>query len=211
IYVQNFNYHLNTLPENMQVARMQEGLKTSSEERQLRLTQDRPVVFDLLLKVHGVQKLFEGLCTPTGKTLTNSDVTVFEFDYDPSQEDIVSRFEGTPAPECQSYLERLALAAPKPKSSKATPALSNGGNGKVKERRTKEKESKRGKKDKKAKADARSAALAAVRQAPRELLAAKPISALRALLVDLQAACKGCAAKSELVDKLMEVADHPEL
>ena len=27
----------------------------------------------------------------------------------------MSRFEGTPAPECQSYLERLALAAPKPK------------------------------------------------------------------------------------------------
>ena len=36
--------------------------------------------------MHGVQKLFEGLCTPTGKTLTNSDVTVFEFDYDPSQD-----------------------------------------------------------------------------------------------------------------------------
>ena len=75
IFVQNFNYHLNTLPENMQVARMQdgppgkqkqkqrrsvfllcscigqEGVKTSKEERELRLSQNRPVLFDLLLKV----------------------------------------------------------------------------------------------------------------------------------------------------------------
>ena len=59
VYVQNFNYHPNTLPENMQVARMQEGVKTSKEEKALRLTQDRPVIFDLLVKVHGEKKLLD--------------------------------------------------------------------------------------------------------------------------------------------------------
>eukprot|EP00913_Durusdinium_trenchii_P002785 g2576.t1 len=83
IFVQNFNYHLNTLPENMQ-----EGIKTSKEERELRLSQNRPVLFDLLVKVHGVKKLFEGLCTPTGKTLASSDVRVIEFDYDPQDDNL---------------------------------------------------------------------------------------------------------------------------
>ncbi|CAE7204939.1 unnamed protein product [Symbiodinium natans] len=135
IFVQNFNYHLNTLPENMQVARMQEGRKASKEEMQLRLSQDRPVLFDLLVKVHGSKKLFEGLCTPAGKTHGPSDVTVLEFDYDPSKDEeerLSSRFEATAAPECalseksrqwslswgehtgvrgQRYAERLALAS----------------------------------------------------------------------------------------------------
>jgi len=208
IYVQNFNYHLNTLPENMQVARMQEGVKTSKEERELRLSQNRPVLFDLLLKVHGEKKLFQGLCTPTGKTLASSDVLVVEFDYDPTQEERLAMvFEASAAPECTSYSEKLLLASPEGR------ALSSAKSSPVKQRaegpprvRPSPRNGKGSKGD-----DAKQSALQAIRSAP-ESLSMKPVKALRSLLSDLGASCKGCTEKGDFVQRLLDVAGvHSEL
>ncbi|CAK9101643.1 unnamed protein product [Durusdinium trenchii] len=174
IFVQNFNYHLNTLPENMQVARMQEGIKTSKEERELRLSQNRPVLFDLLVKVHGVKKLFEGLCTPTGKTLASSDVRVIEFDYDPQEESFTTDFEASPSPECTQYTEKLKLAAPEKRRSLP------GRDAKVTsvEQKNRDRGGKgAGKTDGKGRDAKRSAALQAVRSAP-ESLSSKPVWSL---------------------------------
>lgn len=205
IFVQNFNYHLNTLPENMQVARMQEGVKTSKEERELRLSQNRPVLFDLLLKVHGEKKLFQGLCTPTGKTLASSDVLVMEFDYDPSQERITPIFEATAAPECTTYAEKLLLAGPEARAlprPDARPAAVPKAAGATRPKRSASSKSGKGSKG----ADAKHAALQAIRGSTREALATKPVSALRALLVDLGTSCKGCTEKSDFVERLLDAA-----
>jgi len=211
IFVQNFNYHLNTLPENMQVARMQEGVKTSKEERELRLSQNRPVLFDLLLKVHGEKKLFQGLCTPTGKTLASSDVLVMEFDYDSSQERITPIFEATAAPECTTYAEKLLLAGPEARAlprPDARPAAVPKAAGATRQKRSASSKSGKGSKG----ADAKHAALQvcellpAIRGSTREALATKPVSALRALLVDLETSCKGCTEKSDFVERLLDAA-----
>ncbi|CAE7213648.1 unnamed protein product [Symbiodinium sp. CCMP2456] len=215
IFVQNFNYHLNTLPENMQVARMQEGRKASKEEMQLRLSQDRPVLFDLLLKVHGSKKLFEGLCTPAGKTHGSSDVIVLEFDYDPTKDEderFIPHFEAVAAQECLRYSEKLALAGSEaralpgsPREKSVQPRTSDGkvkqtGGGGAKAHRA-------GKRAGQGREDAKHAALQAVRSSSPELLAAKPASVLRSLLSDLGATCKGCMEKAELVEKLLAAAD----
>jgi len=113
VYVQNFNFHLNYLPEHMQVSRMQErGKARAREEQELRLGRDRPVLFDVLVKVEGQFKLFRGLCTPKGKTHEQSNVPVFEFDYFPhsaSEEDrFVTNFEASSNdPTCEEYRQRL--------------------------------------------------------------------------------------------------------
>ncbi|CAE7227441.1 unnamed protein product [Symbiodinium sp. CCMP2592] len=219
IFVQNFNYHLNTLPENMQVARMQEGRKASKDEMQLRLSQDRPVLFDLLLKVHGSKKLFEGLCTPAGKTHGSSDVIVLEFDYDPRKDEderFIPHFEAVAAQECLRYSEKLALAGsearalpgspnektvqPRKADGKVKKAAGGGGGAKAKSNRA-------GKRAGQGREDAKHAALQAVRSSSPELLAAKPASVLWSLLSDLSATCKGCMEKAELVEKLLATAD----
>eukprot|EP00931_Biecheleriopsis_adriatica_P080968 TRINITY_DN54311_c0_g1_i1.p1 TRINITY_DN54311_c0_g1~~TRINITY_DN54311_c0_g1_i1.p1 ORF type:complete len:364 (+),score=77.74 TRINITY_DN54311_c0_g1_i1:51-1142(+) len=219
VYVQNFNYHLNTLPQNMQVARMQEGVKTSSEERKLRLSQDRPVIFDLLVKVHGTKKLFEGLCTPAGKTHAASDVTVFEFDYDPSKEDederLIPHFAASGAMECEVYQRKLLEAgaqggALSSSSGSKAAATRQGSSGvKAKEQGRKKNaapKQKQGGSKGRARQDAKDAALQAVRSGSRDALLGKPASALRSLLADLGSSCKGCMEKGELVDKLLDVA-----
>jgi len=55
-------------------------------------------------------------------------------------------------------------------------------------------------------ARAKDAALEAVRASSRETLLAKPPKALRELLTDLGAMCRGCLDKAKIVDRLQEVA-----
>lgn len=216
VYVQNFNYHLNTLPQNMQVALMQEGRSASKEEKQLRLTQDRPVLFDLLVKTHGTKKLFEGLCTPTSKTLKESDTVVLEFDYDPSVEDeearFVTVFEASNKSECERYAAKLIAAGAEDRTGVAKRGRQGSSAGprpaSAATRATRPPPEKKGKrKGSSARQNAaRDSALQAVRAANYEVLLSKPASALRAWLTDLGAVCRGCMDKAEFVERLLEVA-----
>ncbi|CAE8602895.1 unnamed protein product [Polarella glacialis] len=218
VYVQNFNYHLNTLPENMQVARMQEGTRASKQEQALRLSQNRPVLFDLLVKVEGHRKLFQGLCTPTGKTHAASNVPVFEFDYEPDAEDeddrLVPHFEASEDMECQTYTQKLLAASEGrerlPGGSSSQPATRQdssvaGGRGAKGTKKASSKK-KKGSSAQAKKEDSKQAALQAVRASSRPALLSKPVSALRALLGDIGTSCRGCLDKSEFVDKLLDAA-----
>lgn len=224
VYVQNFNFHPNYLTDDMQVARMQEqGKQASKENKELRLSRNRPVLFEVLIKVEKSYKLFRGLCTPLGKTHEASNVRVFEFDYVPSaknEEDrLVSKYEASSdVAACSEYEQKLLGSGG---DGRELPGRSaQGGPGghldagsrkgaDVRARQnSQKKQSKSGSKpSKKAKAEERrQAALFAVRASGRKGLRSKPARALRELLGDLGTSCRSCLEKADFVEALLREA-----
>lgn len=230
VYVQNFNFHPNFLPEAMQVARMQEGgRRPTKEEQTMRLGRDRPVLFEVVVKIEGNARLFQGLCTPSGKTHTESNVRVFEFEYSPraksEEERLVPVYEAASDPACAAFQQRLLEAQRGP--SQALPEGSAGSRAPQRRDRSGAPQQQArqgaarsaggtaGSKGRRAKAweETKRAALQMVRASSRDTLLSKPNKALQELLRDLGASCKGCLEKSEIVDRLLETAGvggHPE-
>lgn len=225
VYVQNFNYHANVRSKSVQVSSILEGKpkEYTKEERDKRTGTNRPVGFQVLVKVEQSYHLFSDLCTPAGKTHEASNVRVFEFDYAPGNP-LSSVFEasgdlacgGAPqleGPEQQKKLpggsEKTGnvqrrwippIQAPAPsrsgsKSTKGSKGSKAAGSKKAQSARAQA-----------AKGEARGKALELVRASSRETLLAKPAGALQGLLRDLDAVCRGCLDKSELVDRLHGVA-----
>lgn len=218
VYVQNFNFHPNFLPEDLQVARMHGGGKQASiEEKKLRLGNDRPVLFELVVKVEGTVHLFRGLCTPVAKMHSPSDVRVFEFDYFPNAETGEDRFapvfQADADSSCAAFEQKLLEAqgdqgslesgrearAALSKDSSRQPQRTSG----QKPARPRDKP-----KSKRAQAleETKRAALQTVLASSRDILLSKPAKALWELLKDLGTACKGCLEKADIVDRLQHVA-----
>lgn len=222
VYVQNFNFHPNFLPEAMQVARMQEGgSRPRKEEQKLRLGRERPILFEVLVKVEGNYRLFQGICTPSGKTHAQSNVRVFEFDYFPnaeSEERFVPHFEAGPDPVCADFQQKLLEAGRPPESARLEggrgPGVPQTRKPAEPPQRPKQKKPARsgggarggGGRKARAREETKTAALTAVRSSSRDALLSKPNKALHELMRDLGVACRGCLEKGELVDRLMEAA-----
>lgn len=220
VYVQNFNYHLNTQPLSVQVARMQQGQKASKDEQALRLGKDRPVLFDLLVKVEGEYKLFVGLCTPAGKLHQASNVQVMEFDYLPDAESDAERFipvlEASPDPACKDFqvkMERLSGSASDTaqigsKGTSGNPEIGQNGNirpGQNTQSKASKSRTKSSKRQEKL-AKAKQSAIDLVRASSRDALMSKPPKLLRELVQDLGGSCRACLEKIELVDRLLSLA-----
>jgi len=117
IYVQNWGYHDNVRTTAVQVADVLEGRKASKNKHQqeiLKMGTNRPVLFEVLLKVDGVPRLFSGLCTHPGKTHESSNVQIFAFDFYPfpsNGEKVLPVFEAPDTdPVCAMFKEKVLLA-----------------------------------------------------------------------------------------------------
>lgn len=212
VYVQNFNYHHGTMTVEQQVARIQEGRVPSKEERELRTGTARPVPFQLLVKVEQNVRLFTSLCTPEGKVHADSNVRVFEFDYNPEAQagDLVLdvKFEALPNPKCRTYEQKLLGASP----GQAAPRLAGGAKGSQSVQRPEEPKKKKTKADKEKKGlspEARAAkrrAWEAVATVTKDVLMSKRSKVLRELLQDLGGYCRRCLIKEDIVDALVLTA-----
>mmetsp|Transcript_110299 Transcript_110299/g.322830 ORF Transcript_110299/g.322830 Transcript_110299/m.322830 type:complete len:361 (+) Transcript_110299:75-1157(+) len=226
VYVQNFNFHPNFLPEAMQVARMQEGgRRPGKEEQKLRLGRDRPVLFEVLVKVEGSFRLFRGLCTPSGKTHALSNVRVFEFDYFPeaeAEEDrFVPHFEAESDAACGEFEQKLLEAGRPPDAGRleggarpGPPQPRDAGKPPKKAREPKGAAGGKGAKGRgsRMREETKNTALAAIRASSRDALLSKPSKALNELLRDLGTSCKACLEKADIVDRLLGVRrDSAEL
>lgn len=228
VYVQNFNYHADVRSKSLQASSILEGKpkEYTKEEREKRTGTNRPVGFQVLVKVEQSYHLFSDLCTPPGKTHEGSNVRVFEFDYAlGSPLKPVFEAAGDPACGAAPQLEgpehqRKLPGAPggagsvqrgyippvqrgyippvqAPAPARSGSKSTKGGKGMVSQ-----KASDRAK----VAAQAKGKALELVRASSREILLAKPAGALQGLLRDMDTACRGCLDKSELVDRLRTVA-----
>lgn len=223
VYVQNFNFHANYQSKDLQVQRMQEKRKASKEEMKLRMGRDRPVLFEVLVKVESVYRLFRGLCTPPGKTHKESDVKVFEFKYNPTakaEEDRLVPVYEAPGddPVCYDFQQKLLEHSSDGRSlprgrgqSAAAPRIGGNSAGGPAAQRSPGKpsssshSSRASQKARKAE-EKKNAALATVRGSSRQTLLSKPAKALRELLSDVGASCRSCMEKGEFVDRLREEA-----
>ncbi|CAK0846493.1 unnamed protein product [Prorocentrum cordatum] len=213
VYVQNFNYHPDVQSREVQVSRLQQGQRATKEERELRLTENRPVLFDLLVTVEGRRYLFLDLCTPPSRTRGASNVRVFEFEYLPgAEEPVASQFRAANNSACLDHKRRLIEAGggevgePGRARQPARPPERPGASGKGRPAAAGA-----GSKASRAQQRKRAAALEAVRASSREVLQSKPLRALRELLQDLGGFCRGCAEKADFVERLLEAAGGDEL
>lgn len=213
VYVQNFNFHPNYIAEDLQVARMHEGRnKASKEEQRLRLGRDRPVLFEVLVKVEGSYKLFRGLCTVEGKTKEESNVKIFDFDYMPSaksEDRLVSKYEASNNSVCSEFQQKLLAGTDGRKLSGGRHSLDAGHRdaGSVRthtqpRRQTPSGTSRRAR----AANEKKQEVLIALRRSSRETLLSKPSKLLQELLSDLGISCRSCVEKGELVERLLREA-----
>merc|ERR1712232_1122840 len=103
----------------LQVSDVLEGRKDRRNKHKeiLKMGRDRPVLFDLVVKIEGEPRLFSGLCTLPGKTHQGSNVRVFAFDYFPNARDpserVVQHFEASRDPICTAFKRKvLELGGP---------------------------------------------------------------------------------------------------
>lgn len=213
IYVQNFNYHPDVQSKAVQVDQILDASTPKKREalekdRAKRLGRDRPVHFQVLVKVAGTRRLFSGICTANGKTHAESNVKIFEFEYLPGPS-VNSIFEvsadpsscgyrqGLPGPDSQPRLEAV-------RGTQTIHTAARSVNMAADQRAATAK--KRKKKRAQAKSDAEFEALSTVRASSRDTLLTKPSKVLRELLQDMGATCRGCLDKADFVDRLREVA-----
>lgn len=110
---------------------------------------------------------------------------------------LTPHFEALADPQCEAYNQKLLAALP-------------GGSGPVARAssQVKAKSKSTSKSTSKSKASkSLSKSLEALRLTSRETLLAKPTKVLHELLRELGTSCRGCSEKSELVDRLREVAE----
>eukprot|EP00929_Paragymnodinium_shiwhaense_P118109 TRINITY_DN897_c0_g4_i1.p1 TRINITY_DN897_c0_g4~~TRINITY_DN897_c0_g4_i1.p1 ORF type:complete len:367 (+),score=75.05 TRINITY_DN897_c0_g4_i1:199-1299(+) len=224
VYIQNFGYHDNVRSKELQVSDVLEGRKDRRNKHKelLKMKRDRPVLFDLVVKVEGEPKLFSGLCTLPGKTHQASNIRVFVFDYFPNaktpSERVAVHFEASKDPICTAFKRKLLelggpshneprLEGPRSKNGKAAtvrqgqdgPAASHKAKGTGKAKQTK-------KKGKQGAQETKRKAIDIVRSNTYDTLLGKPAKVLRELLHDAGADCRGCLDKAEFVEKLLRVA-----
>jgi len=158
-----------------------------------------------------------------------SNVRLIEFDYVPSATVMVERlvpvFEGSPDPACNIFRQKLLELGGGQHNG-----LLDGGNGHrlPQQRQTptaarargvaagrppqessvspKKRPSPRRGKASRPPTRVQLAAREAVRSSSRSVLMSKPAKILHELLADLKTTCRGCLDKSELVDRLLQVA-----
>jgi len=221
IYVQNFNYHPDVRSRALQVSDVLEGKRPSKENMELRYSRNKPVLFEVLVKIEGTHRVFSGLCTPPGKTHASSNVQVFAFEYFPhaltDEGRVMPVFEAGSDPTCDAFKQKLlgsdsgrrkAIEGSSSAKDRVAGASAGGVSGASRASKAAGAAPSRRKANKhtRALARAKDAALEAVRASSRETLLAKPPKALRELLTDLGAMCRGCLDKAEIVDRLQEVA-----
>mmetsp|Transcript_118270 Transcript_118270/g.228276 ORF Transcript_118270/g.228276 Transcript_118270/m.228276 type:complete len:359 (-) Transcript_118270:29-1105(-) len=228
VYVQNFAYHPIVRSKELQVAQALEGKRPSKQNHELRFGRDRPVPFEVLVKVQGAHRVFSGLCTPAGKTHGDSNVRVFAFEYFPhaltDEGRLIPAFEASSRPECEEFKQRLLesgddrqnyrLPGAQPQHVAGRPSAAAPGRKSATPRQRPQRSQAAGKRRKSRRAqaleEAKEAALQVVRGASYDTLLAKPASALRELLTDLGITCRGCLEKKEIAGRLRKAAGLPE-
>lgn len=203
--VRNFNFHESHRPLEAQIAAMRRGSRIDEDEQKLRSGKDRPIPFDVLLKVGSTHKLFTGLCTPAGKTHEASEVLVFEFDYHPDvrrgAEDFTFGFEHKGSDYCGRRRPRLEKLAKGSFSAVPQRRPMKNAHPTGKRKLTNENGVSLGDSQ-------RFNALGVLRANSRESLSSKPLKILRQMLTEVGATCRGCFDKQEFVNRLLEVREE---
>lgn len=228
VYVQNFAYHPIVRSKELQVAQALEGKRPSKQNQALRFGRDRPVPFEVLVKVHGAHRVFSGLCTPSGKTHAESTVRVFAFEYFPNalteEGRIITAYEASSRAECEEFKlklleggasqnQRLPGAPQGHAASQSTYAAPRQSVTPQQRPSSSRAAGKRRKSNRRGRAleEAKHSALEVIRSTSHDILLTKPASALRELLQDVGITCKGCLEKREIVARLRKEAGLHDL